>query len=113
MNFNGCSVFVVENIFRLWKLTGQTSLYFSLYFSYPSGYIEQKINFDFYNYAGINRDVKLYTTPETYIDDIAVKTILQDDGYAKVYYDVSVKPSTSKDVTCKISLLGTSASRQR
>ena len=57
--------------------------------------------------------MKLYTTPETYIDDISVKTTLQDNGDAKVYYDVLVKPSTSKDVTCKISLLGTSASGQR
>ncbi len=29
-------------------------------------------NFDFFNYAGIHRPVKLYTTPESYIEDITI-----------------------------------------
>lgn len=29
-------------------------------------------NFDFFNYAGINRPVKLYTTPKAYIEDITL-----------------------------------------
>lgn len=29
-------------------------------------------NFDFFNYAGINRPVRIYTTPEAYIEDIIV-----------------------------------------
>lgn len=29
-------------------------------------------NFDFFNYAGINRPVRLYTTPEAYIEDITL-----------------------------------------
>ncbi|GAA0365015.1 beta-glucuronidase [Alkalibacterium iburiense] len=29
-------------------------------------------NFDFFNYAGIHRPVKLYTTPKTFIEDVAV-----------------------------------------
>lgn len=31
-------------------------------------------NFDFFNYCGINRSVKIYTTPESYIDNIYVDT---------------------------------------
>ncbi|CAF1366014.1 unnamed protein product [Didymodactylos carnosus] len=31
-------------------------------------------HFDFFNYAGIDRSVLLYTTPETYIDDVTVVT---------------------------------------
>ncbi len=31
-------------------------------------------NFDFFNYAGIHRPVKIYTTPYTYISDVAVVT---------------------------------------
>lgn len=33
-------------------------------------------NFDFFNYAGIQRPVKLYTTPATYIRDITLTTAL-------------------------------------
>ncbi|HJT58296.1 MAG TPA: beta-glucuronidase [Ktedonobacteraceae bacterium] len=38
-------------------------------------------NFDFFNYAGIQRPVKLYTTPSTYIRDITITTdIAGTDG---------------------------------
>lgn len=38
-------------------------------------------NFDFFNYSGIHRPVKLYTTPEEYIKDIIlVPTIDKDDA---------------------------------
>lgn len=40
-----------------------------------SGRLYQSYTFDFFNYAGIDRPVKLYTTPKTYIDDISVLTI--------------------------------------
>lgn len=41
---------------------------------YPDGYKFQETYFDFYNYSGIHRPVKLYTTPKKYIEDIVVKT---------------------------------------
>ncbi|GIP14764.1 beta-glucuronidase [Paenibacillus montaniterrae] len=41
-------------------------------------------NFDFFNYAGLHRPVKLYTTPKTFIRDITVVTAL--DG--SVQYQV-------------------------
>jgi beta-glucuronidase len=38
-------------------------------------------NFDFFNYTGIQRPVKLYTTPTTYIRDITITTdLVGDDG---------------------------------
>lgn len=39
-------------------------------------------NFDFFNYAGINRPVKIYTTPNSYIKDVFVKTNI--DGIINV-----------------------------
>lgn len=46
-------------------------------------------NFDFFNYAGINRPVRLYTTPREYIEDITlVPDIAGTDGI--VNYQVSV-----------------------
>ncbi len=46
---------------------------------YPEGYHYQDTFFDFYNYAGIHRPVKLYTTPKRYIEDIVIKTSLNAD----------------------------------
>lgn len=45
---------------------------------YPEGYHYQDTFFDFYNYAGIHRPVKLYATPEKYIEDIIIKTVLNE-----------------------------------
>ncbi|KAB7493947.1 Beta-glucuronidase [Armadillidium nasatum] len=41
---------------------------------YPPDYFAQSLDFDFFNYAGIHRPVYIYTTPETYIEDILVVT---------------------------------------
>ncbi|MCI6705390.1 MAG: hypothetical protein MR568_00040 [Eisenbergiella massiliensis] len=41
---------------------------------YPEGYHYQDTFFDFYNYSGIHRPVKLYTTPKRYIEDIVITT---------------------------------------
>ncbi|KAK9710558.1 Glycosyl hydrolases family 2, sugar binding domain [Popillia japonica] len=50
----------------------------------------QSYTFDFFNYAGIHRPVTLYTTPKSYIDDVTIKTSLDDAGYGYVGYNVSV-----------------------
>lgn len=42
-------------------------------------------NFDFFNYAGLNRHVRLYTTPKAYISDVSIVPELQDDE-AIVHY---------------------------
>lgn len=42
---------------------------------YPEGYTVQETYFDFFNYAGIHRPVRLYSTPsDAYIADISVST---------------------------------------
>ena len=48
-----------------------------LFFSrYPPGFFTQVLQFDFFNYAGIHRSVKLYATPKVYVDDITVVTTI-------------------------------------
>ncbi len=41
---------------------------------YPEGFHFQETYFDFYNYSGLHRPVKIYTTPKQYIKDIVIKT---------------------------------------
>ena len=48
---------------------------------------QNKPNFDFFNYAGIIRPVKLYTTPRAYIKDISIVTDI-DGADGVVDYDV-------------------------
>ncbi|KAK7058720.1 hypothetical protein SK128_008183 [Halocaridina rubra] len=50
---------------------------------YPPGYFVQEYNFDFTNYAGIHRPVYIYTTPQTYVDDIVITTDI--DGTDGLY----------------------------
>ncbi|XP_038209707.1 beta-glucuronidase [Zerene cesonia] len=55
---------------------------------------EQSYTFDFFNYAGIHRTVFLYTTPQTYIDDVIVNTDIQGlTGF--VVYNVTYKSHTN------------------
>ena len=49
---------------------------------------QNKPNFDFFNYAGITRPVKLYTTPKSYISDVALVTDV-DGSRGIVHYQVS------------------------
>ncbi|WP_274364969.1 beta-glucuronidase [Paenibacillus thermotolerans] len=44
-------------------------------------------NFDFFNYAGLHRPVKIYTTPHTYVKDVTIVTDL-DDTTGIVRYEV-------------------------
>ncbi len=49
--------------------------------------VENSPNFDFFNYAGIHRPVKIYTTPKSYVKDITVVTDVNgENGIVK--YDV-------------------------
>ena len=49
---------------------------FHIFSRYPPGYFVQNLQMDFFNYAGIHRHVTLYTTPTTYVEDIAIVTAL-------------------------------------
>ena len=41
---------------------------------HPRGHRVQEYQFDFFNFAGIHRPVRLYATPKTYVDDVTVTT---------------------------------------
>ena len=60
-------------------------------------------NFDFFNYCGITRPVKIYTTPKSYIDDISlvpeVADPLSDKVKASVKFDVAIKGDGN---TCRV-----------
>ena len=43
---------------------------------HPEGYKTQVYHQDFFNYAGLHRPVRLYTTPKTYVSDITLHTAL-------------------------------------
>ncbi len=68
---------------------------------FPAGEKRQKYQFDFFNYSGIHRPVRIYTTPDTYIKDITVKTdICGADGIV----DYSVVLEGGAD-NCDIALI--------
>lgn len=46
--------------------------------------VHNEPNFDFFNYAGLQRPVKIYTTPRTYIQDVAIVS----DSKGTVYYSI-------------------------
>ena len=58
-------------------------------------------NFDFFNYAGIQRPVKLYTTPKTYIRDITLTTEV-DEQHARVGYNIDVEGEAEVRVSIQV-----------
>jgi beta-glucuronidase len=64
---------------------------------YPPGYFVQNLQMDFFNYAGIHRHVRLYTTPLVYIDDITILTDVDND-VGQVNYTVVVSGGTPQAV---------------
>lgn len=63
---------------------------------FPVGEKSQVYEFDFFNYSGIHRPVKLYTTPNTYIKDVTVVTDIVD-GDGIINYNVLVE-GDAKDI---------------
>ena len=62
-------------------------------------------NFDFFNYCGITRPVKIYTTPKTYIDDITVTSDIdfgKDKPSAVLNYEVDIKGKDKDNTDCKV-----------
>ncbi|XP_063906564.1 beta-glucuronidase-like [Zophobas morio] len=66
-----------------------------------SGRVKQTYTFDFFNYAGIDRPVVLYTTPQTYIDDV---TVITDIDGTNGFVNYSVVVEGSDTVTARVSL---------
>lgn len=62
----------------------------------PEGYVALNYQFDFYNYAGLHRPVKLYTTPlSVHVDDITVVSSLLSNGSAVLNYSVKLTTNSS------------------
>ena len=62
--------------------------------------LKNYVNFDFFNYAGIHRPVKIYTTPKTYVEDITIVTDFKgENGY--IDYDIKYVG----DATVKVSVI--------
>lgn len=59
--------------------------------NYPKGYKYQETFFDFFNYSGIHRPVKLYMTPKDYIKDIKINATpgSTEGDKAKVDYEIT------------------------
>ena len=47
---------------------------FYKYISYPPNYVKQTLQMDFFNFAGIHRDVILYVKPMFFIQDVKLTT---------------------------------------
>ncbi|XP_077867014.1 beta-glucuronidase-like [Saccoglossus kowalevskii] len=71
---------------------------------YPAGYFVQNLQMDFFNYAGIQRPVKLYTTPKAYIDDISIVTDIEGAA-GFVNYDVKVLGNGKNNVSSVVNIL--------
>lgn len=83
------------------------------YSTLPVGFYEEKEvegigkvqhntpNFDFFNYAGIHRPVKIYTTPRLYVEDVTILTDYQGKvGFVDYQIDVS-----GEDVTVQTTIV--------
>ena len=69
-----------------------------------AGTMIQNVPFDFFNYAGIHRHVRLYSTPSVYIDDITILTDVSGDT-ATVDYDVIVAGANASLYNISVSVL--------
>lgn len=69
---NGNDLFVYDRLGK-YPIAGDEKLF---------GKEKQIINHDFYNYTGIHRDVYIYSLPQKHIDDIIIKTVVEDDYHA-------------------------------
>ena len=75
-------------------------------FRYPPGYFVLETSFDFFNYAGIHRPVKLYTTPVVYLSDITIITNQSDqEGVVKFSSTVSSTESDAVNVSMNYELV--------
>ncbi|KAL3284925.1 hypothetical protein HHI36_019057 [Cryptolaemus montrouzieri] len=73
--------------------------------SLSNGRLVQTYTFDFFNYAGIDRSVFLYTTPSVFIDDITVTTESANNDTAVLNYTVVYINNDMNNVSCRVQLL--------
>lgn len=66
-------------------------------------------NFDFFNYCGLTRPVRIITTPKSYIEDITlVPEVHEENGvsHASLKYSVDVRPASDEEscLSCTVSV---------
>ncbi|KAK7087444.1 beta-glucuronidase-like [Littorina saxatilis] len=71
---------------------------------YPLGYFVQNVQMDFFNYAGIHRHVHLYTTPNTFIDDITVVTSIRGKDGVVTYSVMEEKASGDAPTNVEVTI---------
>lgn len=59
---------------------------------------ENSPNFDFFNYAGITRPVKIYTTPKNYIKDVSINPCVNGEN-ANINYAIDVVGNGDVNIT--------------
>lgn len=59
-------------------------------------------NFDFFNYCGINRHVRIYTTPKDYIENITIVTQIEEQDGIVMYQAVCKGKQDVADMQVKI-----------
>ncbi|MEO8615007.1 MAG: beta-glucuronidase, partial [Luteolibacter sp.] len=57
--------------------------------NHPPGYRSQEIQFDFFNYAGLNRPVVLTATSQVFIEDVKILTALKN-GSGLIDYEIEM-----------------------
>lgn len=64
---------------------------------------QNKPNFDFFNYAGLTRPVRIYTTPKYYIKDITLITKIENNN-ACIEYKIETAGEIERDLIESISI---------
>jgi len=77
--------------------------------NYPEGYTVQEYDFDFFNYAGIQRPVVLYATPPVRVEDVRVTTAVTAGSagvVGNVTFNVTLggRSDAANVVTCHVTL---------
>lgn len=65
-------------------------------------------NFDFFNYAGLHRPVKIYSTPKQYVKDIVIVPEVIDKTEAAVHYEVELGNAYSDIDNVRVTILDAS-----
>lgn len=63
--------------------------------------VTNKPNFDFFNYAGLHRPIKIYTTPTTYVNDVTIVTDF-DGNIGSIDYQIK---TIGEDLAVKVKVI--------
>ncbi|KRZ02521.1 Beta-glucuronidase [Trichinella zimbabwensis] len=89
----------VNNTLSYWTIPQAEFSYKNNSNLYPEGYFEQKMLFDFFNYAGIHRSVILYIVPCQYIRNIAIHTNFEGTtGFVNYSIDTKIGVANSANL---------------